>query len=140
MRRMGAVLLILLWCLPTIARQPQEPIFRSAQLPEYPRLAVIAQVQGEVKSSFLLNLNGEVVSVETLTGNPLLRKATEGNIRTWKFFIPKDLPQAALKCDTAFRYRLSGRKVEMNETAKVRVTVDSFHKIEILSDGYLPNP
>jgi hypothetical protein len=140
MRQIATALLIFLLCVPAFARQPREPIFRSAQLPEYPRLAVLAQLQGEVGASFLLNHNGEVVSVEVPAGNPLLRKATEENVRTWKFFIPKDLPESALKCETTFRYRLSGRKVEMGEIARLTITVDSFHHIELVSDAYEPTP
>ena len=52
--------------------------------PIYPPLAVQTKVDGEVRIK--VTTDGESVrKVEAETGNPLLRRAAEDNIRTWKF-------------------------------------------------------
>ncbi len=139
MRTIRGALLFFLVGSTVFAQRSPEPVLRSAQLPEYPHIAVLARIEGEVKASFVLNRDGEVVSVETLSGHGLLRRATEENIRTWKFFIPAAARQPELKLTTTFRYHFSGRKIVINQTGRLTVTVDSFHKIEVVTDEFIPN-
>jgi len=139
MRIIQGVLLFLFAGSAVFAQGHPEPVLLSAQLPVYPRVAAAARIKGEVSASFVLNPNGEVVSVETLSGPKLLRTAAEENIRTWKFFIPAAAQQPELKFRTTFQYHFSGRAIELNETRRLTVTVDSFHKIEAVTDEYKPN-
>lgn len=126
-----------LGCL-SFAQQIPEPILESAQLPLYPPLAAQARIEGEVKVSFFLNSSGEVASLDVLSGHPMLREATATAVKSWKFRLPKDLFRTEWKYETTFRYHLSGRELQPNETAKLTVVVDSFHRIDVMIDTYKP--
>jgi TonB family protein len=138
MKQLQVFLSTLALCCLSLAQQPPDPILRSAQLPLYPPLALATRVEGEVKVSFVLDNKGEVASVEVLSGHPMLREAAAAVVKSWKFDLPKNLFRTEWKYDTSFRYRLSGRELESNETAKLTVVVDSFHRIEVMSDAYTP--
>jgi hypothetical protein len=68
--------------------------------PIYPPIARTAHIEGEV--IVRITTDGELVlTAEAETGNPLLRKTTEDNARTWKF-----VPHAAGTFRVVFRYKL----------------------------------
>jgi hypothetical protein len=52
--------------------------------------------------------------------------------------LPKNLFRTEWKYDTSFRYRLSGRELESDETAKPTIVVGSFRRLEVVSDAYKP--
>jgi hypothetical protein len=91
-----------------------------------------------VKAAFVLNGKGEVESVDIKSGQPMLRSATADIIKSWKFKLPPNLFRTEWKYDTSFRYHLSGKQLESNETAKLTIVVDSFHRIDVMSDSYNP--
>jgi len=128
---------VTLACL-SFAQQLPEPILDSAQMPQYPPVAREARIEGEVKVSFLLNGSGEVASLEVLSGHPMLRDSTAATVKSWKFRLPKNLFRTEWKYETTFRYHLSGRELQSNETAKLTVVVDSFHHIDVMSDTHKP--
>jgi TonB family protein len=73
-----------------LGQRVPEPHLRSAGLPQYPPIARLAQIQGEVKVEFVLNSDGEPISVVAVSGHPLLKPAAEQNVKTWRFELPKD--------------------------------------------------
>lgn len=74
--------------------------------PLYPPLARTAHITGEVRLK--ITTDGESVGeVEIEEGHPLLRKASEDNAKTWRFFTHKP------GCfRVTFRYKISSGKVE----------------------------
>ena len=107
-------------------------------MPQYPPIARLARIEGEVKVSFVLNSRGEVASLEVLSGHPMLREFTSATVKSWKFRIPNDLFRTEWKYETTFRYHLSGRELQWNETAKLTIVIDSFHRIDVMSDANKP--
>jgi TonB family protein len=138
MKQLQLFLTVLALCCVSFAQQAPEPILRSAQMPQYPPFALATRVEGEVKVSFVLDSKGEVASAEVLSGNAMLRDATATVVKSWKFELPKNLFRTEWRYDATFKYRLSGRELESNETAKLTVVVDSFHRIDVMSDAYKP--
>jgi len=68
--------------------------------PIYPPIARTAHIEGEVIVK--ITTDGQsVLTAEAETGNPLLRKTTEDNARTWKF-----VPHPAGTFRVVFRYKL----------------------------------
>jgi TonB family protein len=122
----------------SFAQQLPEPVLASAQMPQYPPVARLARIEGEVKVSFLLNNRGEVASLEVLSGPPMLRELTAATVKSWKFGMPNDLFRTEWKYETTFRYHMSGRELESNETAKLTIVIDSFHRIDVMSDTNKP--
>jgi len=138
MKQIQLFLTMLSLCCISLAQQAPDPILRSALMPQYPPLALATRVEGEVKVSFVLDTKGEVSSVEVLSGHSLLREATASVVKSWEFELPKGLFRTEWRYDTSFRYHLSGRELETNETAKLTIVVDSFHRIEVMSDAFKP--
>lgn len=124
-------------CCLSLAQSLPEPILQSAQMPKYPPVAVATRIEGEVKVSFILDDKGEVASVDVKSGHPMLRDATAAIVKSWKFTLP-NLFRTEWKYDTTFRYHLSGKELASNETAKLTIVVDSFHRIDVMSDAYKP--
>jgi TonB family protein len=111
------------------AQSLPEPILQSGQMPQYPRLALAARIEGEVKVAFVLNAKGEVESVNVKSGHPMLKDATADIVKSWKFKLPPNVFRTEWKYDTTFRYRFSGKELESNESAKLTIVVDSSHRI-----------
>jgi TonB family protein len=139
MRNIEIAFLFLVCGSAVFAQRPPEPVLKAAQLPQYPIIARQAHIGGEVKARFTLSPSGEVLSVEALTGPAILQKAAEENIRSWTFFVPEALQQTELTFQTTFRYHFSERRVEWDEVARLIVTVDSFHRVEVMTDLVKPN-
>lgn len=75
--------------------------------PIYPPLARQTRIQGDVRIT--LAIDGEsVTNVEAVAGHPLLRKAAEDNVRTWKF-----APHSASSFVVTFRYKLASGDVNV---------------------------
>jgi TonB family protein len=125
-----------LCCLASAQSLP-EPILQSGQMPKYPPIALAARIEGEVQVAFVLNEKGEVDSVEVKSGHPMLKEATADIVKSWKFKLP-NLFRTEWKYDTIFRYHLSGKELQSNESAKLTIIVDSFHRIDVMSDSYQP--
>jgi TonB family protein len=138
MRKVLAFMLscVALCCLVSAQSLP-EPILKSGQMPIYPPIARAARIEGEVKVAFVLNEKGEVESVDVKSGHPMLKSATADIVKSWRFRLP-NLFRTEWKYDTVFKYHLSGKELESNETAKLTIVVDSFHQIDVMSDSYKP--
>jgi TonB family protein len=111
-----------------------EPILRSSLMPTYPPIAAVAHITGDVRASFVLDADGNVVSVKILSGPPLLHDATEKNIQSWKFSAATEKSAANRSYDTVFYYRISSRTACENNRW-ITVSTGSFHAIEITTDG-----
>lgn len=75
-----------------LAVSPQAPPQTPPRFPvhveslQYPQLARMARIQGDVVAVALVGTDGHVVGVPNApTGHPLLAKAAEENIKTWRF-------------------------------------------------------
>jgi TonB family protein len=67
----------------------------------YPTLALAAQIQGEVQVEITTDSAGEVSSAHVVSGDPLLGKAAEENVRKWKF-----RPGSAMKLTIRYQFQL----------------------------------
>jgi TonB family protein len=139
---MKRVLVLLLCCVALLCclapgQSLPEPILQSGQMPKYPPLALAARIEGEVKVDFVLNEKGDVLSVVVKSGHPMLRDVTADIVKSWKFKLP-NLFRTEWKYDTTFKYHLSGRELQSNEMAKLTIVVDSFHRIDVMSDSHKP--
>ena len=110
-----------------------QPHLKSAGLPQYPPIARLAQIQGEVKVEFVLNSDGEPVSVIAVSGHPMLKAAAEQNVKTWRFELPKDLYRTEWKYDTIFDFKISNDK-QPYEDPKLTVTLDSYHYVVVTTN------
>jgi|SRR5580658_6421879 TonB family protein len=120
-------------CSAQCQEQP-EPFLRSSLMPTYPSIAATAHIEGDVRASFVLDATGTVTSVEILSGPPLLRRATEDNIRSCKFSPVSEKPTSNRSYDTVFYDRISSRTACEN-SRWITVSTGSFHAIEITTDG-----
>jgi TonB family protein len=115
------------------ARSLPEPRLKSAGLPQYPPIARLAKVQGEVKVEFVLNSSGEPISVTAISGHPLLKGAAEENVKTWRFELPKDVFRTEWRYDTVFDFKISDDK-QPYEDPKLTVTLDSYRYVKITTN------
>jgi TonB family protein len=60
--------------------------------PEYPPLARLAHVQGDVSFTVIVDENGEVTDIKLLSGHPLLVKAAMDAVSQWKYMKPATAP------------------------------------------------
>jgi TonB family protein len=84
-----------------VVEPPQKlPVVKSAEMPFYPTLANAARIQGEVHVRVTTDGSG-VASVVVESGQPMLARAAQDNVRTWKFE-----PHEPTSFTTLFAYHL----------------------------------
>ena len=99
-------------------------------MPKYPPLARAARVEGVVKLAFTPPENaGKPTNVEVLSGHPMLKGAAADNVKTWIF---ENRYPVDRRYEATFRYRISG--VEVPAPTRDKVTFDSFHDVEVVTD------
>jgi hypothetical protein len=131
--RVAALLCVVAAVSMTAAGQA-EPALTSANMPMYPPLASQGRVQGIVKITFTLAAQAaEPTNVEVVSGHPMLRGASLENVKTWRFDNHYAIER---KYETTLEYRLSGRELTGDQTRRLTVTLESFHKMEIVTDVY----
>jgi protein TonB len=54
-------------------------------MPEYPRLARMARIQGDVVLHAVIGREGEIEGLRTVSGPPQLRAAAEVAVRQWRY-------------------------------------------------------
>jgi hypothetical protein len=71
---------------PALAQKAAQelPLLTAGSMPLYPRMALVARIQGIVKIRVTTD-GKKVASLEVESGPPMLAKAAEENILTWKF-------------------------------------------------------
>jgi hypothetical protein len=57
------------------------------------------------------------------------------NVKTWRFDNPYAIER---KYETTLEYRLSERELAPGQTRRLAVSLESFHKMEIVTDAYPP--
>lgn len=112
---------------------PPEPILKSAGQRNYPPLARAAHIEGEVRLEFVLKHDGDPSSVTVISGHPMLVPATVATVKTWKFEFPENAFQEGRKYETTFAYKLAKKEIEQENQPKVNVTVNTFHRVEIMA-------
>jgi TonB family protein len=84
-----------------VGQTPEKaPVVISGEIPFYPPLSNMARIQGEVRLRVTTDGSG-VTSVAVESGQPMLAKAAQDNVRTWKFE-----PHGPTSFSTLFAYRL----------------------------------
>jgi len=53
--------------------------------PDYPRLAVMARIQGTVVLEAIIGKDGSVQDLKVLSGHPLLAQAAKEAVKTWRY-------------------------------------------------------
>lgn len=109
-----------------------DPRLIAPPLTTYPAIAETARIQGDVKVDFLLDRSGKPVSVTVVSGPPLLWRAAEDNVRSWRFELPNGASQTERKYSTTFHFKIS--TVEGLYQPKVAVIVNSFRDIEVIAN------
>jgi len=99
--------------------------------PEYPVDAMQAGIEGSVRVRFTLDEAGQVINVETLEGNQMLKKAAEDAARRSKFRIPRDPNGQAVKDSGTLAYAFEIKKagwsrIAFELTALDRAPVSAF--------------
>jgi hypothetical protein len=92
----------------------------------FPQIAQTANIAGQVEASFVVDDDGNVISVAILSGPELLGIVTERNIRSWKFQDPGDASREPWRDHSTFVYKLVRG---MPETLLVKM--QSYRHIEI---------
>jgi TonB family protein len=84
-----------------IADSPHKlPMLKSGEMPFYPQTANMARIQGDVHLRVTTD-GSAVASVVVESGQPMLAKAAQDNVRTWKFE-----PHEPTSFSTLFAYHL----------------------------------
>jgi len=63
----------------------------------------------------------------------MLVPATVATVKTWKFEFPENAFQEGRKYETTFVYKLAKKEIEQENQAKVNVTLNTFHRVEIMA-------
>lgn len=114
---------------PTPAHAPDQPllVLASAGLPLYPGVARNAHISGDVRAEFIVDKDGAVSSVTIDSGPPLLERATEAYIKTWKFY-PAGPEYPSWADHTTFHYNFEPESVHYD----LSVNMETYRNIEVL--------
>ena len=113
------------------AQTQSEPILKVPGQPTYPPLARQARIQGQVKLEFVVNQDGEPVSVTTISGHPMLAPSAEAAIWTWRFQIPKSESLEDLHLATTFDYELVDSAPNYSDSTPPPAVFNSFHHVTV---------
>jgi len=80
----AAIATVLLLCATAFAQEHKVGVL-SYEAPQYPVIARAARVQGTVRLQLKINPDGSVLSVDVLSGHPLLAASTATTMRKWRF-------------------------------------------------------
>jgi TonB family protein len=122
-----------------VEQTPQKlPVVRSGEMPFYPPLPNMARIQGEVRLRVTTDGSG-VASVAVESGQPMLAKAAQDNVRTWKFE-----PHEPTSFSTLFAYHLLAEpKCMPNKSSNGEIRLDLPALVEITANArgacYDPN-
>jgi TonB family protein len=78
----------------------------------YPPLACQAQLSGSVHLRVQLNVSGQVIHVEVVSGHPVLGRTAEANIKLWKFVVVRDAspPSSTIDFTSDFELQKDGEQ------------------------------
>jgi len=120
------------------ARTQAEPVLKAHDQPVYPPLSRVARVTGQVKLDFVVNQNGEPVSVTVVSGHPMLAPAAEASVWTWRFSMPKSNSLEDVHLSTTFDYVLSDPAANDSIAAPHPAVFDSFHHVTVTAIPVMP--
>lgn len=126
-------LFLLLRSLIAIAQSASDPVLKSWETPRYPPLARQARIQGKVQLEFWVNHNGDVVSVNVLSGHPMLAPAATEYVKTWKFFLPRNASPDDHRYETALDFQLSDKDLNLPTDSNAEVVIDSFRHVQVIA-------
>jgi TonB family protein len=75
--------------------------------PEYPKLAKLKRVEGEVLLELEVDSKGNVHGVRTLSGNPLLKQAAEEAARHWRYSPSQEQSSGPSVTQVRFNFKLN---------------------------------
>ena len=128
----STLLFFLFWVATIASAQTQlEPVFKAHDQPVYPPLARTARIHGQVKLEFVVNRNGEPVSVTVLSGHPMLAPAAEASVWTWRFSMPKSDSLEDVHLATTFDYVLSDPAPNNSDASPPPAVFASFHHVTV---------
>jgi TonB family protein len=122
---MGAVMQKIILCCAAVlgccglsAPQPRHLVgVQRLLVPDYPRVAHLAQVAGDVRLTVVVEPNGRVSSVKSASGVPILVQHATANILRWSY-TPFD---ARTEFDVVYAYRLVGPRVDADTPPTVEL-------------------
>ena len=114
-----------------VAEPPRKlPVVKSGEMPFYPPLANMARIQGDVHLRVTTDGSG-VASVVVESGQPMLAKAAEDNVRTWKFE-----PNEPTSFSTLFAYHLFAEpKCETDKSGNGEIHLKLPTQVEITTNA-----
>ena len=120
-------------CYGLSAPQPRHPVgVQRLLVPDYPRVARLARVVGDVRLTVVVEPTGRVSSVKSASGLPILVKYATANILRWSY-TPFD---AQTEFDVLYAYRLVGPEVDTDTPP--RVELETPFRIVITADLLAP--
>lgn len=120
------------------AQKLPQPRLIYSKMPGYPGFAIISNLEGTVKLSFVLDEKGNVSEVHAITGPKILAEEATEDVKSWRFELPRDLFRTEWRYETVFDFRFSGKEVGTNDNPKLTVSLEAFQHIEIVSDKVKP--
>jgi TonB family protein len=113
------------------AQTQLDPVLKTHDQPVYPPLSRQARIQGQVQIEFVVNQNGEPVSVTAVSGHPMLAPAAEASVWTWRFSMPKSHSIEDLHLATTFDYVLSDTVPNDSAPSPLPAVFASFHHVTV---------
>ena len=101
--------------------------------PEYPPLAAMARIYGDVVVEVTLNQDGSVLSSKTVSGHPLLQVAARESSMTLKFAAADGKALAGEHFTLTYEFRLEGKPP--CGIGPTRVTIESYDRVKVATAG-----
>ncbi len=111
---------------------------RDSKLPVYPRLPLLANIQGTIKLRATVSASGSIIDVTVIDGPEPLRDAAQDYVQSWVFLAgPKD---GDCTQDTKVDFRITGPQMEYPNSylrfTRDDVTHTTLEHHPIKSSGY----
>ena len=134
MMRLSALIFFWVSLLTATSQAQLRPVY--IEYPRYPEIARMAQIEGKVEARITIAADGTVPMVETHSGDAILRKEVEGNIRRWRFAPPTESQELTQTIEFIFELEEPRRehacaRVSFSLPARVRIvsnppTIDTY--------------
>ena len=110
-------------------------VLEHAEDPKYPPLARVAHIETRVEVEFRVDSSGRADSVAAVSGHPLLMRAAEDAVRTWRFARPAKGFRTSEVHTTVFEFSLTEEPEGLRPSAPQPVSVhyDSFESVSVSS-------
>jgi len=135
MKRLGLLVLFLVALIPLNGGENCNPMLgvRKCVSPDYPNVARLAQISGDVRLLAKVSEDGRVETVDVLSGPPILAKYAQKNLLSWHY---TNLPKEE-KIEVVYHYRLRGPKIYSPVVPSV--SIESPTEVVITSNPPLPD-